>query len=124
LWRHDLAAHPAKFCISHVWQFTANRSGKPSGLTTILFPVVWPNIMYSPGAFVANSSIKVRNSADEKNNEAHCVQPAWSTTPFQNVLQRYGLLGLGIGGPSVLGANVGSKLFVTLGLVLTLHFIQ
>jgi hypothetical protein len=35
-----------------------------------------------------------------------------------------GLLSLGIGGPSVLGANVGSKLFVTLGRVLLLHFIQ
>jgi len=34
------------------------------------------------------------------------------------------LLSLGIGGPSVLGANVGSKLFVTLGLVLLLHFIE
>jgi hypothetical protein len=34
------------------------------------------------------------------------------------------LLSLGIGGPSVLGANVGSKLFVTLGFVLPLHFIQ
>ena len=34
------------------------------------------------------------------------------------------LLSLGIGGSSVLGANVGSKIFVTLGLVLLLHFIQ
>jgi len=35
-----------------------------------------------------------------------------------------GLLILGIGGPSVLGANVGTKLFVTLGLVLLLHLDQ
>ena len=34
------------------------------------------------------------------------------------------LLSLGIGGSSVLGANVGSKIFFTLGLVLLLHFIQ
>ena len=34
------------------------------------------------------------------------------------------LLGLGIGGSSVLGANVGGEIFVTLGLVLLLHFLQ
>jgi hypothetical protein len=34
------------------------------------------------------------------------------------------LLSLWIGGSSVLGANVGSKLFVTLVPVLLLHFVQ
>jgi hypothetical protein len=49
--------------------------------------------------------------------------PAWSARHSKTPC-RGGLLSLGIGGPSVLGASVGSKLFVTLGRVLLFHFIQ
>ena len=47
------------------------------------------------------------------------------SAPFQKRLAAVvDLLSLGIDGLSVLGAKVGSKLFVTLGFVLLLHFNQ